>query len=419
MKKHTKLIFLVLFTELLSIGALLFSISLNIILLNSNSIYSNFLKNNNSDFTYIQKKKRGIYDIQEFNEQDIEKLKNQHQLKISKCYSVYPKNQLGLSIKNLSLHIPDIRSLPYYYIKAADQFNYSEIVEIESINDLPYENFIGTFPNESGQVIITSLLADYIIKFSQDIKSYDEIISSKTLINLNGVKKFQITGIIKVPLDEFEVLKKEQPSNKSIVGEGRYSASKDKNLPELYQKFLDKTYNFQNLFSISDTIESIENDSNFNVIVSSVYLNYPTSEIADDFLKLNSISSDGMFISKNSSDGILSQISTLKNLSKLGLKISFFIFVIILVFGIIIFKTKFSLKPIIKMSLMSFAVTFVEWYFSVKFVCKHFTYVSPTFSLPIDITFTQMLAISIYIFIVFNLIIILNRILKKFYNVKA
>lgn len=417
MKKQNNLIFLFSFIELLSIGSILFAISFYIISLNQNSIYADFLKNDNSSFTYVQKKKSGVYDIQELDDQDIDALKSQHQLKISKCYSVYPKDKLGLSVKNLSLDIPDIRTLPYYYIKATNQFDYSEIVEVESLNDLPYEDFIGMFPKESGQVIITSLLADYIIKFSKDIRSYDEIISKKTFISLNDVKKLQITGIIKIPLDEFEVLKNEQPSSKSIVGDGSYHSSRDKNLSKLYQKFLDRTYKFQNLFSIRDTIKSIENDSNFNIIISSVYLNYPTKEITDSFLNLNPIAADGMFISKNSSDGILSQISTLKNLSKLGLKISFFIFAITLIGLIIILKANLSLKSIIKLFLTTFIVTFIELYFSVTFICRHFTFVSPNYSLPIHITFTQILAMSIYIFLVFSLTIKKFSIVNKITNI--
>lgn len=396
-KKHISILFLI-FLISVSITSTLLTISTHILSLNENSLYLNLSQNDYSSLNYIHKKIKGDSHIQSFSPNEVDKLQNQLNLKLSKCYSIYKNSKLIIPINSLNLNIPDIRDLPYYYIPAAHKFNYSEIVEIQSPEDLPYKDLIGKFPENTEQVIITSLLADYIINFSSNIKTYQDLLKIPNFITVTNSKKLQICGIVKFPLDRFKNLKNEKPSPKSFVGDDKYLFKKDQNNAESYENFFKISYKYQNLFCLQGFAKSIE--QNNDIIISSVYTNQINHDVENKILKINSISSDGVYVAKPFSNKFIGQIHAIKKLSLLSFKTSLVIFIFTIILGtIIIRKVKLTPKIFIKAFFLTFLTTFLQLFFATKILVKNFSYVSPSYSLPLNITFLQIVLIFIFTFL--------------------
>lgn len=396
-KIYISILFL-LFIISVSVTSLLLTISVYVLSLNENSLYLDFSRNDYSSLKYIQKKIKGDTHIQKFFPYEIDELQSKLNIRLLKCYSIYENSKLTIPINSLELNVPGIRSLSYYYIPAANEFNYSEIVEIESPDDLPHEQLIGKFPESTEQVVITSLLADYMINFSSNIKTYEDLLNTKNFIAITKSTKLQICGIVKFPLEKFNDLKNERPSPESIVGDGKYFSNRDENNPELYEKFLEKSYRYQNLFCLKGLAKIVE--QNNDVVISSIYTNQISFDVENKILEFNPILSDGIYVKKPFSKEFIGKINTIKKLSLISLKISFITFIFTLILEtIIIRKVKLTRKAFLKIFLSTTVISLLQLFFATRILFKYFSYVSPSYFLNIDITPLQVILIFIFNFL--------------------
>lgn len=122
-----------------------------------------------------------------------------------KGYYLYNDGNIDVSDLGIMRNAQDLDSIYY-----SANYRPLEFLEISSFDRMGIKNHIGSLPSKDNEIVISNLLADYIIAGGiGDYKpsSYEQIIKDAKAFSLAGLKDVKIVGIVKYDLSEYDKLK--------------------------------------------------------------------------------------------------------------------------------------------------------------------------------------------------------------------
>lgn len=313
-----------------------------------NKEFEKSLQNVQNQFILLKKKTDKIDRDVTISEKEINDVKQNTNLAVLKCYSEAILDDYQSSVISSNFNVPDIEELSYYYLDIARIYNFFNLIEISPSASL-YENMlIGRLPSNKGEVMISSLLADYIIRLKENgaesdkFYSYDDIVRNNFEIKITNTKCANVVGIIKYDTSKYEDLKFEYPTRESLTGENIYTPNKDKNISNRYQEFVDSTFGYQNIYVHPDFIDSLSQNKEDYVTSLQVYI-----ESNEQILSLSEqykISENGLYIYSNFSRKFFESIISLKCVSKVFLYSGLTMIVLTTIIRLLINKNKYFSK---------------------------------------------------------------------------